>query len=84
MHGLLRLQEKIRASASGKQTEAEKRPEPIKHQRLPRLPIIGDPSRGTELDRQQIASAASLGWWDELNLEQALEDAASDSDEQDT
>jgi len=78
MHGLLRLQEKIRASANGRDIVREQRPEPIKHQRLPRLPILGDPSRTPELDRQQVASAASLGWWDELNLEQALEAAAQE------
>lgn len=75
MHGLLRLQEKIRNS-SGKQREREARPEPIRHQRLPRLPIVGAPERPAELDREQIASASSLGWWDELNLEQALAEAA--------
>jgi NADH-quinone oxidoreductase subunit B len=79
MHGLLRLQEKIRASASGRDLNREARPEPIQHQRLPRLPILGDPSRPSDLDRQQVASAASLGWWDELNLDKALELAASES-----
>jgi len=78
MHGLLRLQEKIRASANGRDIQRESRPEPVKHQRLPRLPIIGAPERSPELDRQQVASAASLGWWDELNLEQALESAAQE------
>jgi len=79
MHGLIRLQEKIRASAEGRDINREARPEPIAHQRLPRLPIVGDPSRTAELDRQQVASAASLGWWDELNLDQALESASRDS-----
>jgi NADH-quinone oxidoreductase subunit B len=84
MHGLLRLQEKIRSSAGGPRSDREPRPEPMKHQRLPRLPMVGQPSRPPELDRQQIESAASLGWWDELNLDQALEAAAKEesSDEE--
>ena len=78
MHGLIRLQEKIRASANGRDVNREARPEAVHHQRLPRLPILGDPARTSELDRQQVASAASLGWWDELNLEQALDSVAKD------
>jgi NADH-quinone oxidoreductase B subunit len=78
MHGLLRLQEKIRDSALAQRIRDE-RPEPIQHQRLPRLPIVGSPERPAALDREQIASAASLGWWDELNLDQALESAASEA-----
>jgi NADH-quinone oxidoreductase subunit B len=78
MHGLIRLQEKIRASANGRDINREARPEAVRHQRLPRLPIVGDPSRTSELDRQQVASAASLGWWDELNLEHALESVAEE------
>jgi NADH-quinone oxidoreductase subunit B len=77
MHGLLRLQEKIRAS--GAERKREIRPEPVQHQRLPRLPIVGSPERPSTLDREQIASAASLGWWDELNLDQALEAAARET-----
>lgn len=80
MHGLIRLQEKIRNS-SQKGRVRDLRPEPIQHQRLPRLPIVGAADRTTALDREQIASASSLGWWDELNLDQALEDAARESSE---
>jgi NADH-quinone oxidoreductase subunit B len=80
MHGLIRLQEKIRASANGRDINRDPRPAAIHHQRLPRLPIVGDPSRKPELDRQQVESAASLGWWDELNLDQALLAAAEDSE----
>ena len=79
MHGLLRLQDKIRNSAGRR--ERDPRPEPQMHQRLPRLPIVGDPARPVDLDRQQVASSASLGWWDELNLDRALEAASRDSDE---
>ncbi len=82
MHGLLRLQEKIRGSADANSRSREARPEAIQHQRLPRLPIIGDGARPSTLDREQIESAASLGWWDELNLEQALKAAAEESSEE--
>jgi len=76
MHGLLRLQEKIRASAAGELVGRDIRPEPLPAQRLPRLPIYDDPTRPELLNQQQISSAASLGWWDELNLDAAL--AAAD------
>lgn len=73
MHGLIRLQEKIRAVRDGTwKRDRDQRPEPRQHQRLPRLPLYGDPERDELLDRQQIMSAASLGWWDELNLDAAL------------
>ena len=80
MHGLLRLQEKIRASAGEPGRQRDQRPEPITHQRLPRLPIVGDAARASQLDREQIESAAALGWWDELNLDQALRAATEDAD----
>jgi NADH-quinone oxidoreductase subunit B len=73
MHGLLRLQEKIRATTEGRDPNRDLRPEPLPNQRLPRLPIYNDPARPELLNRQQIASAAALGWWDELNLDAALE-----------
>jgi NADH-quinone oxidoreductase subunit B len=73
MHGLLRLQEKIRATTDGRAPHRDRRPEPMPNQRLPRLPIYNDPMRPETLNRQQIASAAALGWWDELNLDAALE-----------
>ena len=75
MHGLLRLQEKIRASAAGELVGRDIRPDPLPNQRLPRLPIYNDPTRPELLNQQQISSAASLGWWDELNLDAALEAA---------
>lgn len=78
MHGLIRLQEKIRAVTEGRWVERDHRPEPIANQRLPRLPIYNDPARPELLNRQQISSAASLGWWDELNLDAALEAAAQE------
>jgi NADH-quinone oxidoreductase subunit B len=77
MHGLIRLQEKIRAVRDGRFPRREDRPASLPNQRLPRLPIIGDPARPPELSHQQMMSAAALGWWDELNLDQALEQAAS-------
>lgn len=75
MHGLLRLQEKIRASTAGELVGRDIRPDPLPNQRLPRLPIYNDPTRPALLNQQQISSAASLGWWDELNLDAALEAA---------
>ena len=75
MHGLLRLQEKIRASTAGELVGRDIRPDPLPNQRLPRLPIYNDPTRPELLNQQQISSAASLGWWDELNLDAALEAA---------
>ena len=87
MHGLLRLQEKIRASTAGELVGRDIRPDPLPNQRLPRLPIYNDPTRPELLNQQQISSAASLGWWDELNLDAALEaankadSAASDTSE---
>lgn len=83
MHGLLRLQEKIRASGDSAARMRDERPQPIAHQRLPRLPIIGDSARSGMLDREQIESAASLGWWDELNLEKALATVADESESED-
>lgn len=77
MHGLLRLQEKIRANTNGKSRTRDERPQALPNQRLPRLPIYDDPQRPKLLNEQQISSAASLGWWDELNLDAALEAAGS-------
>jgi NADH-quinone oxidoreductase B subunit len=78
MHGLIRLQEKIRADREGRTTPRDIRPAPLPNQRLPRLPLYNDPARPELLNRQQISSAAALGWWDELNLDAALEAAARD------
>ncbi|MGC4064561.1 MAG: NADH-quinone oxidoreductase subunit NuoB [Polyangiaceae bacterium] len=80
MHGLLRLQERIRADREGRVTERDVRPEPLPNQRLPRLPLYNDPTRPELLNRQQISSAAALGWWDELNLDAALDAAARDEE----
>jgi NADH-quinone oxidoreductase subunit B len=77
MHGLMRLQEKIRAQQNGTWEQKDTRPPAVAHQRLPRLPLVGDPARPALLDRQQEASAAALGWWDELNLDAALAAAES-------
>ena len=82
MHGLLRLQEKIRSGADPRSRTRDPRPDPIAHQRLPRLPIVGDSSRSPNLDREQIESAASLGWWDELNLDKALQRASREAEEE--
>ncbi|HEY5957042.1 MAG TPA: NADH-quinone oxidoreductase subunit NuoB [Polyangiaceae bacterium] len=73
MHGLLRLQEKIRAITAGQPRERDVAPPHMPNQRLPRLPLYNDPARPELLNQQQIASGAALGWWDELNLDAALE-----------
>ncbi len=83
MHGLIRLQEKIRASGQGKPRDPEPRPEPIRQQRLPHLPLVGDPARPSSLDELQVASAAALGWWDELNLKSVLEGSHDDEPSED-
>jgi NADH-quinone oxidoreductase subunit B len=83
MNGLLRLQERIRAVTEGRLTENDKRPPTKPNQRLPRLPVYTDPTRPAQLSCQQISSAASLGWWDEMNLDTAI-DAALESSERES
>ncbi len=68
MHGMLRLQEKVRAVRAGKWREREERPETSPYLRKPSIPRIGDPERSPEISAQQVLSAASLGAHGELNL----------------
>ena len=68
MHGLLRLQEKIRTFRAGKPREPAERPPTPEHMRMPSLPRIGDPARPEELGELQTRSAGSLGHGTEMNL----------------
>lgn len=70
MHGLLRLQEKVRAVREGKWRERETRPETSPHQRRPSVPRLGDPERPPELSAEQERSAELIGPHGELNLVQ--------------
>lgn len=70
MHGLLRLQEKVRAVREGSWREAETRPPTSQYQRQPSIPRIGDPTRPAALTELQTLSAGSLGATGQLNLAQ--------------
>jgi len=70
MHGLLRLQEKVRLVNEGKWAEREKRPEAPAHMRMPSIPRLDDPARPPELSEMQVRSAAMLGRGGEMNLVQ--------------
>lgn len=68
MHGLLRLQQKIRAERAGMPRVRAERPPTPEHMRRPTLPRVGDPRRPAELDELQTASAGSLGPGTEMKL----------------
>jgi NADH-quinone oxidoreductase subunit B len=70
MHGLLRLQEKIRLVREGKwpEHERERRPETPAQMRRPSIPRLVDPERPAELSEDQVRSAALLGPGGEMNL----------------
>jgi NADH-quinone oxidoreductase subunit B len=68
MHGLLRLQQKIRDFRGGKPRSYDQRPPTPEHMQRPSLPRVGDPTRPAELDELQTASADSLGHGTEMNL----------------
>jgi len=70
MHGLLRLQEKVRLVREGKAPGNDKRPETPEHLRRPSIPRLGDPDRDPALSEQQEASAGGIGLGSELNLAQ--------------
>lgn len=73
MHGLLRLQEKVRAVRAGEWREREVRPPTPEHLRKPSIPRMGDPSRPPELSELQTLSAGSLSRGADLNLVQVRE-----------
>ena len=70
MHGLMRLQEKVRLVREGKWRERENRPETPAHMRMPSIPRLDDPARSPELSEMQVRSAAMLGKAGEMNLVQ--------------
>lgn len=61
MHGMLRLQEKIRLQREGKFHERDERPPLSPHLRQPSIPRMDDPARDPSLNDQQIAAAEALG-----------------------
>jgi NADH-quinone oxidoreductase subunit B len=70
MHGLLRLQEKVRLVREGRWREREKRPEAPAHMRMPSIPRLDDPARPADLSEMQVRSAAMLGRGGDMNLVQ--------------
>jgi NADH-quinone oxidoreductase subunit B len=70
MHGLLRLQEKVRLVREGKEPGRDARPETPEHLRRPSIPRLDDPERDPALSEQQDASAGGIGLSAELNLAQ--------------
>ena len=70
MHGLLRLQEKVRLVREGNWRDRETRPVDPNHMRKPSIPRLDDPSRPPELSAMQVRSAAMLGTGGEMNLVQ--------------
>jgi len=68
MHGLLRLQEKIRMVREGTLTREELRPESPPNLNRPAIGRLQDPERDPLTDEEQTDSAAGLGFGDNLNL----------------
>jgi hypothetical protein len=70
MHGLLRLQEKIRMVREGTLTREEVRPESPPNLIRPAIGRLQDAERDPLTDQEQTDSAAGLGLGDTLNLAQ--------------
>lgn len=70
MHGLMRLQEKVRAKREGKFPKPDERPETPQYLQRPSVPRLDDPARSPVISKMQEASAASLGLGDRMNLVQ--------------
>ncbi len=70
MHGLLRLQEKVKAVREGTWQDRTKEARPVTspHMRKPSIPRLGDPDRPADLSDMQELSAGSLGKGSDLNL----------------
>jgi NADH-quinone oxidoreductase subunit B len=68
MHGLLRLQEKVRLVREGKLTREEIRPESPPNLNRPAIGRLQDDYRDSLTDDEQTDSAAGLGLGDTLNL----------------
>ena len=61
MHGMLRLQEKIKLQREGKFTEREIRPPLSPHLQQPSIHRMDDPNRDPGLSDAQVAAAEALG-----------------------
>jgi hypothetical protein len=70
MHGLLRLQEKVRMVREGKLAPEEVRPESPPNLNRPAIGRLHDAERDPLTDCEQTDSAAGLGFGDSLNLAQ--------------
>jgi NADH-quinone oxidoreductase subunit B len=70
MHGLLRLQEKIRMVREGTLTREDVRPERPPNLIRPAIGRLQDSERDPLTDEEQTDSAAGLGFGDNLNLAQ--------------
>jgi hypothetical protein len=68
MHGLLRLQEKIRMAREGTLTRAELRPDSPPNLNRPAIGRLQDAGRDPLTNEEQTDSAAGLGLGDNLNL----------------
>jgi NADH-quinone oxidoreductase subunit B len=68
MHGLLRLQEKIRMLREGKLTREQLRPERPANLNRPAIGRLQDPERDPLTDEEQMDSAGGLGLGGNLNL----------------
>ena len=68
MHGMLRLQEKVRLVRAGEFRERDLRPETPAHMRQPSLPRLDDPARPDGLSELQTESAGRIGFGGEMNL----------------
>ncbi len=78
MHGMMRLQEKVRAVRAGTWRERETRPETSGYQRMPSIPRMNDPERPPGISAMQELSAGSLGAHGELNLIQVRRSRAGE------
>jgi NADH-quinone oxidoreductase subunit B len=78
MHGMMRLQEKIRAVRSGAWRDREPRPETPEYLRRPSIPRLDDANREPITSAMQVASAGGLGKADTMNLVQIRRRVESD------
>lgn len=85
MHGLMRLQEKVRAVREGRWREREARPPATpEHMRRPSIPRLSDRERDAETTELQVRSAAMLGKGGEMNLVQVRRSKSSEKPKTET
>jgi NADH-quinone oxidoreductase subunit B len=75
MHGMLRLQERVRLVRAGELPPRDERPPTPDHLRRPSVPRLDDPTRDPQLTAMQQTSASAFGLGGELNLVQIRLDA---------